>query len=161
MAFFLILMEDYFTAREYGWTESSDSKVSYELFADKIEIDPQSCEGEEVPFARHGLVLEVDPKEISMQHDFWGSCAIGFILDYRKFSIAHLQHIINVEWRIRGSAIIVGRDSYFYLIHFELIDDLTHICNEGPWVVDRALLVLERWRQILVLNRLQLNYVSL
>ena len=40
MAFFLILMEDYFTVKEYGWTESSDSKVSYELFADKIEIDP-------------------------------------------------------------------------------------------------------------------------
>ena len=145
MAFFMILMEDYFTAREYDWIESNDSKVNSELFADEIETDPQSSEGEEVPFARHGPVLEVDPKEINMQHDFWGSCAIGFILDYRKFSIAHLQHIINVVWRIRGSAIIVGRNSYFYLIHFELMEDLNHICNEGSWEVDGAMLVLERW----------------
>lgn len=130
MAFFFILMEDYFTAREYGWTKSSDSKVSSELFANEIEANPQSSEGEEVPFARHGPVLEVDPKEISMQHDFWGSCAISFILYYRKFSVAHLQHIINVAWIIRGSTIIVGRDSYFYPIHFELMDDLNHICND-------------------------------
>ena len=41
MAFFLILMEDYFTASEYGWAESSDSEVSSELFADEIETDPQ------------------------------------------------------------------------------------------------------------------------
>lgn len=84
MAFFLILMDDYFTTREYGWTKSSKSKVNLELFADEIEIDPQSSEREEVPFARHGLVLEVDPKEISMQLDFWGSCAIGFILYYKN-----------------------------------------------------------------------------
>lgn len=41
MAFFLILMEDYFTISEYGWIESSDSEVSSKLFADEIETDPQ------------------------------------------------------------------------------------------------------------------------
>lgn len=40
------------------------------------------------------------------------------------------------------------------------MEDLLHIFNEGPWVVDGALLVLERWRPNLVLNHLQLNYIS-
>ena len=55
----------------------------------------------------------------------------------------------------------MGRDCYFYLIHFEILEVLNHICNEGPWSIDGALLVLERWRSNLVLNRLQLNFVSL
>lgn len=71
------------------------------------------------------------------------------------------SHIINDAWCFRGSVTIVGRDSYFYLLHFDFFDDLNHICNEGPWSVDRALFVLEKWRPNLVLSRLQLNYISL
>ena len=42
------------------------------------------------------------------------------------------------------------------------MEDLNHICNEGPWAVDGALFfVLEKWRPSLVLNRIQLNYVLL
>lgn len=86
---------------------------------------------------------------------------IGFILDYRKFSIDHLKHIINVAWHIRGSVSIMGKDSCLYLLHFEFLDDLTHINNKGPWLVGEALFVLEKWRPNLVLSRLQLYYVSL
>lgn len=35
------------------------------------------------------------------------------------------------------------------------------MCKEGPWAVDGALLVLEKWRPNLALNRLHLNYVSI
>lgn len=52
---------------------------------------------------------------------------------------------------------VVGRDSFFYLIHFEKIEDLEDMCAKGPWVVDGALLVLEKWRPNLVINRLRLN----
>ena len=41
------------------------------------------------------------------------------------------------------------------------MEDLNHTCNEGPWAIDGAFFVLEKWRPNLVLNRLlQLNYVS-
>lgn len=96
-----------------------------------------------------------------MQRDFWSQCAIGFILDYRKFFVPHLQLIINIAWRIEGVVFVVGRNAFFYLMHFELLKDLNHFCNEGPWAVDVSFLVLEKWKLNLVLNRLQLNYVSL
>ena len=35
------------------------------------------------------------------------------------------------------------------------------ICIEGPWAVDGALLVLERWRPNLVIGNLQLNFISI
>ena len=49
---------------------------------------------------------------------------------------------------------MVGQESYFYIFHFEYLNDLLHIYNEGPWAVDGALLVMERWRPNLVLSHL-------
>ena len=153
-------MDSSVEARECGWTNSSDSNYSTNLFIEEQDSDLLSSDDDEVPFARHGPTVETDPAHLALQHDFWILCVIGFILDYQKFSTSHLQHIINVVWRIRGTVSIMGRESYFYIFHFEYVEDLLHICNEGPWVVDGALLVLERWRTNLVLSHLQLNYIS-
>ena len=70
MACFSDFLDNYFTAREYGWTESSDSEVSAELFVDEVKSDLQSSEGEEIPFAWHGPVLKADLEEINMQRNF-------------------------------------------------------------------------------------------
>lgn len=155
-----VFMDDHFTTKEFDWTDSNDSEGSIEPFVDETKLDLQSNEGDEVPFASHGPIIEADLEEINMQRDFWSFFAVGFILDYRKFSISHLQHIINAAWS-KGLVSIMERDSYFYLLHFEIMDDLKHICNEGPWAVDGSFSVLEKWRPNLVLSRLQLNYVSL
>ena len=56
---------------------------------------------------------------------------------------------------------IIRRDSNFYILNFKHVDDLNHICSEGPWAVDGALLVLEKWSPNLVIERLQLNFVSI
>lgn len=72
-----------------------------------------------------------------------------------------MQHVLNNAWRIKGEVSVVGRDSYFYIFHFEFLEDLHYTCNEGPWAVDGALLTLERWRPNLVLGNLQVNYVSI
>ena len=111
-----------------------------------MESDLHSSDDEEIPFAWHGLVIEPDHEEVTIQQDFWGLCAIGFILDYRKFSVNYLQQIINATWRIRGNVMINGRDSYFYILHFEHVDDLNHIYSEGPRATDGALFALEKWR---------------
>ena len=39
---------------------------------------------------------------------------------------------------------VVGRDSFFYLLHSEHMEDLDHMCKEGPWAIDGALLILEK-----------------
>uniref|UniRef100_A0A7N2RCH7 CCHC-type domain-containing protein n=1 Tax=Quercus lobata TaxID=97700 RepID=A0A7N2RCH7_QUELO len=153
-------MDDPILSREFGWTESSESDVSDVPFASDVDSDLQSSEEDEVPFARHGPLLEADLEELCMQCEFWGHCAIGFILDYRRFSVSHLQHLISVAWRIRGAVKVVGRDSSFYILHFEYLEDLNHMCSEGPWSVDGALLVLEKWRPNLVISNLQVNYIA-
>ena len=35
------------------------------------------------------------------------------------------------------------------------------MCSEGPWSVDGALLILEKWRPNLVISNLQVNYIAI
>ena len=63
-------MGDQFLVREFGWTESSGSKVSAGPFIEDSEASSQPSEDSETPFAQHGLVLEVDSENIHMQRDF-------------------------------------------------------------------------------------------
>ena len=106
---------------------------------EEFDASSQESKGSEVPFARHGPVLEANVKNLHIKRDFWSHCAIGLILDYRKFSVHHLQQIINSAWRIRGVVSIIRRDSFFYLIHFEVLKDLNHFFLKRPWAVDGAL----------------------
>ena len=155
-----ILMDDPFDPREFGWTECSESGFSNDLFADEVESKLQTSDEEELPFARHGPVLEANLEELSNQRDFWISHTIGFILDYHRFSVSHLQHIISIAWRIQGAVHVARRESSFYLIHFESMDDLNHVCEEGLWSVDGALFILEKWRLNLVISKFQVNFIS-
>lgn len=106
-------------------------------------------------------VVEPDSEDVVAQKEFWNCCVIGFLLDYRKFSVPRLQQLINSTRRIRGAVSIVGRELYFYIFHFEFMEDLMHTCTKGPWAVDGTLLVLERWRLNLVIGNLQLNFITI
>nr|POF10214.1 hypothetical protein CFP56_14152 [Quercus suber] len=41
------------------------------------------------------------------------------------------------------------------------MEDLEHMCSKGPWSMDGAFLILEKWRPNLVMNRLHLNFLSI
>ena len=77
-------MGDHFPAREFGWTESSGSEISVGPFVEEFDASSQKSEGSEVPFSKHGPVLEADVKNLHIKQDFWSHCAIGFILDFKN-----------------------------------------------------------------------------
>ena len=85
-------MDDNIAPREVGWTDSSDSDIISNLFTEELESNLLPSEEEEVPFARHGLVVELDIEDLVIQKGLWSFCAIGFLLDYRKF----LFHACNI-----------------------------------------------------------------
>nr|POF19576.1 hypothetical protein CFP56_40242 [Quercus suber] len=98
---------------------------------------------DEILFMRHGPIVEPGPEVLAAPRDFWSFYAIGFLLDYRKFFVPRLQHLVQFAWRIKGLVSIVRRESYFYIFHFKFLEDLMHICIEEPWAIDGALQVLE------------------
>lgn len=82
--------------------------------------------------ARHMPTIRANNEDLAMQREYWNTRAIAFLLDYRKFSVNHLQHLINDAWHIRGRVTVIGRDSYYFILHFENLNDLLYICGEGP-----------------------------
>ena len=139
-------METNVQEREFGWTESSESELSAEEYDGDLDMAKSSNEelNLHAPFARHGPVIRANSQDLQTQREYWSMCAVAFLLDYRRFSVPHLQQLINDAWHIRGSVTVVGRDSHYYILHFEVLDDLLYVCGERPWAVDGALLVLER-----------------
>ena len=91
-------MGDPSITRDFAWTETSGLDVSANPFADESDLSSQSSDDLEASFARHGPLVEVYPDSIHMQRLFWNQCAMGFVLDYRKFSVAYLQHLICSAW---------------------------------------------------------------
>ena len=156
-------MDRHIQKREFDWTDSSDFEMTEEDSDGDLDMEVTSNDELDLhaPPARHGPIIRANQDDLNIQREYWSQCAIAFLLDYWKFSIAHLQNHIDSAWRIRGNVTVVGRDSYYYILHFDVLDDLLYICGEGPWAVDGGLLVMERWRSNLVIHGLQLNFVSL
>lgn len=126
----LFTMDNNIAPRDVGWTDSSDSDINSDLLDEELESDLLPSDEDEVPFARHGPVVELDSEDVVAQKEFWNHCAIGFLLDYRKFSVPRLQQLINSTRRVRGAGSIVGRELYFYIFHFEFMEDLMHTCTK-------------------------------
>lgn len=101
-------MDDNIVSKEYGWIDSNDIDYSVDFAAKEMESDLILGDEEETPFARHGPHIRLDADDVVVQKAFWEHCAIGFLLDYRKFSMRYLQTIINATLRIRGKVIVVG-----------------------------------------------------
>ena len=75
-------MDSDIEAREYGWTDSSDTNYNLDMASEELESDLLSSDSDEIPFARHGPVVYPDPEDVATQCDFWSHCAIGFLLEY-------------------------------------------------------------------------------
>lgn len=75
-------MDSSVEAREYGWIDSSDSNYKTDLFIEEYDSDLLSSDDDEVPFARHGPIVEPDLANLASQRDFWNLGAIEFNLDY-------------------------------------------------------------------------------
>lgn len=63
-------MDTNINAREYGWTDSSDSNFSIDLFEDELDSDRIPSDEDEVPFARHGPLVIPEAEDIASQREF-------------------------------------------------------------------------------------------
>lgn len=59
-------INNYIEDREYGWIDNSDSDTSGELFEEELKSNLMSTNEDEIPFARHGLVVMLDLEEVAI-----------------------------------------------------------------------------------------------
>ena len=67
---FLPNVDDHIVPRKVGWIDSSSSDISFDLFAEELESNLLPSEKGEVPFARHGPVVEPNLEDLATQRDF-------------------------------------------------------------------------------------------
>ena len=85
--------EDFISTREFGWTDSSSSKLSLE----DIDGNQDIFEDPETPITRHGPIIHADPLELEHQRQFWYQCALGFtwITGASQFTIYNRPLILH------------------------------------------------------------------
>jgi hypothetical protein len=90
-------MDNNIQEREFGWTESSESNDSLEEYDGDLNMAASSDDDLDLhaPLARHGPIIQANSEEIAIQREYWHMCAIAFLLDYCRFSVPHLQQLIN------------------------------------------------------------------
>lgn len=109
--------EDFISTKEFGWTNSSSLELSLEDL--DRELNQDIFEDPKTPITKHDLIIHAVPMEIEHQRQFWYHCALGFILDYRRFIVHHLQQTLNSAWRLKDQVTMVGREAYFYVLHLK------------------------------------------
>ncbi len=73
--------------REFGWTDSSESDQSEEVYDGDLDMEESSDEDLDLhaPLARHGPIIRANPSDLAIQREYWHLCAIAFLLDYKNF----------------------------------------------------------------------------
>lgn len=140
--------------REIGWTDSSDSEAGSDH--EEAHDAAHAANPREPPTHRPSRVpvVEFDHQVIDMNRNFWNRCLIGVLIDRREFSTRHMQAIINTYWRLQGNVRVVGRDDRRYIIHFQRMEDLIFIHQNGPWSVQGGLLATVVWEPNMIIRSL-------
>lgn len=84
-------MDNNISPSDVGLTDSSNFDIKSDLLDEELELKLLPSDEDEAWFAKHWMVVEPDIEDVVAQREFWNHCAIGFLLDYRKFSIPRLQ----------------------------------------------------------------------
>ncbi|OMO96921.1 hypothetical protein CCACVL1_04741 [Corchorus capsularis] len=91
------------------------------------------------------LLLSLNPEEISSNRFFWSHYIIGYLLDFRIFSVRHLQYLISREWRANEVVSVIGRQGSIYTIFVEDDDDRDRIIRRGPYAFEGAFFPVDYW----------------
>lgn len=72
-----------------------------------------------------------------------GLCLVGKLLMARVVSGEILRTTLLRAWRLTESANFTTLNDNLFLIEFDLIDDLEHVLEGGPWLFDNFLVALQ------------------
>ncbi|KAJ8769482.1 hypothetical protein K2173_002972 [Erythroxylum novogranatense] len=63
----------------------------------------------------------------------------------RRVGFAVLRNQLQMQWKLRGKMKMVDLDNEFFLVKFQEEGDYFRVLTEGPWVVFRQVIAVQRW----------------
>lgn len=67
---------------------------------------------------------------------------MGYVLGKRPYYF-HLKAFVSRLWKPKGNLDIFTRDNGFVMFNFLMIEDMKHVLEGGPYLVDGRPLVLK------------------
>ncbi|KAI8024394.1 Uncharacterized protein LOK49_LG03G03155 [Camellia lanceoleosa] len=98
--------------------------------------------------------MELDDSTWQLEQHELERCLIGYLLDVHRFGFYIMQLHVNDLWNLEGSVHVYARSKNHFVFLFERIGDMHRIVDNGSYVIQGALLIVDCWKPNLVLDRL-------
>jgi len=92
----------------------------------------------------YGGFVEIDDIDYEHSNKMWSNSIYIYIVSKRPYYI-YFNAYVKREWQSKGSWEVYSRGNRFYLVKFELVEDLEKVNNGGPWFIDSKLIFMKKW----------------
>ncbi|KAK1304881.1 hypothetical protein QJS10_CPB11g01426 [Acorus calamus] len=105
-------------------------------------------------------IAVLEEEEVAEAEAAWGNILIGYIWGKTPVFTPFLQFIKRL-WRPKGELTLSLQGNGFFMVRFDLEEDLSHVLEDGPWSMDNRPFVIQRWNRNIRLERERLNSIPL
>ncbi|KAK1289119.1 hypothetical protein QJS10_CPB18g00823 [Acorus calamus] len=74
----------------------------------------------------------------------WGKAIVGYVINKMPVYTPFLA-FIKRQWKIRGDIQLFLQGNGFFMVHFDLVEDMRRVLKGGPWTMDNRPFVLKKW----------------
>ncbi|KAK1305368.1 hypothetical protein QJS10_CPB11g01695 [Acorus calamus] len=89
-------------------------------------------------------ILEED--EVAEAEAAWGRILVGYVWGKSPVFTPFLQFIKNL-WKPKGEIHLSFQGNGFFMVRFDLEEDLIHVLEGGPWSMANRPFVIQRWNR--------------
>ncbi|KAK1308199.1 hypothetical protein QJS10_CPA09g00975 [Acorus calamus] len=105
-------------------------------------------------------IAVLEEEEVAEAEAAWGNILVGYIWGKTPVFTPFLQFIKRL-WRPKGELTLSLQGNGFFMVRFDLEEDLSHVLEDGPWSMDNRPFVIQRWNRNIRLERERLNSIPL
>ncbi|KAK1281888.1 hypothetical protein QJS10_CPB22g00697 [Acorus calamus] len=102
----------------------------------------------------------LEEEEVAEAEASWGNILVGYVWGITPVFTPFLQFIKKL-WRPKGEITLSMQGNGFFMICFDLAEDLTHVIEDGPWSMANRPFVIQKWNRSIRLERERLNSIPL
>lgn len=100
------------------------------------EWELKECESTE-------FVVNVEDKESFFSVENIKLCLVAKVLSHRRVNVESFRSVMKTIWKSNDKTRIETAGSNVFVIQFRSLMDKSYVLSEGPWIFDRALVILK------------------
>ncbi|PRQ51592.1 putative transcription factor interactor and regulator CCHC(Zn) family [Rosa chinensis] len=131
--------------KSYASTLKNPSARSMQSMVEDLELTDEDCSYSP---GKHGLNVSFSHK-VHNKLDFHWRCAVIVKLMGKPNSVNAFEFMLgglHRKWKLKGGWSLIDLPNDFYIVKFNLEEDMNEILCGGPWILAGQTLVVQKWR---------------